>query len=64
LICDGTQPTRAEGQRSAEEGSGRLIIASGKVPRELAELPEGGLFFSKPYRHRDITGAMRALLAA
>jgi len=42
----------------------RLIIASGKVPRELAELPEGGLFFSKPYRHQDIAGAMRTLLAA
>ncbi len=42
----------------------RLIVASGKVPRDKAELPEGGVFFSKPYRHADIASAMRSLLAA
>ncbi|MEP6829625.1 MAG: response regulator, partial [Rhizomicrobium sp.] len=42
----------------------RLIIASGMVPRDKADLPDGGLFFCKPYRHKEITTAMRALLAA
>ncbi|MES2253858.1 MAG: response regulator [Pseudomonadota bacterium] len=42
----------------------KLIVASGKVPREKADLPQGGLFFCKPYRHGEIATAMRALLAA
>jgi CheY-like chemotaxis protein len=42
----------------------RLIVASGKVPSEKADLPDGGLFFCKPYRHKEITTAMRTLLAA
>ena len=42
----------------------KLIVASGKVPRDKADLPEGGLFFCKPYRHTEITVAMRTLLAA
>jgi CheY-like chemotaxis protein len=42
----------------------KLIIASGKMERGQIGLPEGGLFFSKPYRHIEITTAMRTLLAA
>jgi len=42
----------------------RLIVASGKMPRERAGLPDGVLFFSKPYRQREIAMAMRTLLAA
>ena len=42
----------------------RLIVVSGKVPRERAALPEGGLFFPKPYRQSEIATAMRSLLAA
>ena len=42
----------------------RLIVASGKVPRDKADLPEGGLFFCKPYAHAEIATAMRTLLAA
>lgn len=42
----------------------RLIIASGKVPRDKADLPDGGLFFCKPYAHAEIATAMRTLLAA
>lgn len=42
----------------------KLIVASGKVPRHEADLPEGGLFFCKPYAHTEIARAMRTLLAA
>lgn len=42
----------------------RLIVASGKMLREHAALPEGVLFFAKPYRQADIATAMRSLLAA
>jgi len=42
----------------------RLIVASGKMPREQAALPDGVLFFAKPYRQSEIATAMRSLLAA
>lgn len=42
----------------------KLIVASGKVSCDKADLPKGGLFFCKPYRHTEIAGAMRTLLAA
>lgn len=42
----------------------RLIVASGKVPRDKVDLPDGGLFFCKPYAHTEIATAMRTLLAA
>lgn len=42
----------------------RLIVVSGEVPRERAALPDGMLFFAKPYRQSDIATAMRSLLAA
>lgn len=42
----------------------RLIVASGKMLREQVTLPEGVLFFAKPYRQAEIATAMRSLLAA
>jgi CheY-like chemotaxis protein len=42
----------------------RLIVVSGQMLCEQAALPEGGLFFPKPYRQSEITTAMRSLLAA
>ncbi len=42
----------------------RLIVASGKMLREHAQLPDGILFFTKPYRQSEIATAMRSLLAA
>ena len=42
----------------------RLILVSGTTPRDRAALPEGGLFFAKPYRQTEIATAMRSLLAA
>jgi len=69
VFTDIEMPGSMDGLKLAQYVSRRwppikLIIASGKVPREKAELPEGGLFFSKPYRHTEITTAMRTLLAA
>jgi CheY-like chemotaxis protein len=40
-----------------------FIVASGKVPRDKAQLPEGSLFFAKPYSHVEILTAMHTLLA-
>ena len=42
----------------------RLIVVSGRMPREPASLPDGVLFFPKPYRQSEIARAMRTLLAA
>ena len=42
----------------------KLILASGKVSLDKAALPEGGLFFSKPYEHSQVWAAMRRMLAA
>jgi CheY-like chemotaxis protein len=42
----------------------KLIVASGKVPRGKAQLPQGGVFFSKPYDSSEISAAMHSLLAA
>ena len=42
----------------------RLIVVSGKMMCEQTALPEGGLFFPKPYRQSEIATAMRSLLAA
>ena len=42
----------------------KLIVVSGKVSLDKAALPEGGLFFSKPYEHSEVSAAMHLLLAA
>ena len=42
----------------------KLILASGKVSLDKAALPEGGLFFSKPYEHSQVSAAMRRMLSA
>lgn len=42
----------------------KLIVTSGKVSLDKAALPEGGLFFSKPYDHSKVSAAMRRMLAA
>ena len=40
-----------------------LILTSDKVMPDDADLPAGGVFFSKPYRQQDIVEAMRRLAA-
>ena len=42
----------------------KLIVTSGKVSLDSASLPEGGLFFSKPYVHSEVSAAMRRMLAS
>lgn len=42
----------------------KLMVTSGKVRCEITDLPEGGLFFPKPYNPAEISAAMHHLLAA
>jgi DNA-binding NtrC family response regulator len=42
----------------------KLIVTSGKISLDKAALPQGGLFFSKPYDHSKVLAAMRRMLAA
>jgi len=42
----------------------KLMVASGKVQCRDADLPEGGLFFPKPYHPAQVSKAMHSLLAA
>lgn len=42
----------------------KIIVTSGKRQVESGELPDGSLFFSKPYMHGTVLTAMRAMLAA
>jgi DNA-binding NtrC family response regulator len=42
----------------------KLIVASGKIRLDIALLPDGGLFFAKPYDENTILRAIRSLLAA
>jgi two-component system, response regulator PdtaR len=41
----------------------KLIVTSGKVSLNKAALPEGGLFFSKPYDRSKVSAAMHRMLA-
>jgi DNA-binding LytR/AlgR family response regulator len=40
-----------------------IIVASGHYKANRDELPEGALFFTKPYPHDDVVGAMKRLAA-
>jgi len=42
----------------------KIIVTSGHRQVESADLPEGSVFFSKPYLHRAVLQSMRDLLAA
>jgi CheY-like chemotaxis protein len=42
----------------------KIIVTSGHRGVESAEMPEGSLFFSKPYHHETVLTSMRELLAA
>lgn len=41
----------------------RIIVTSGARLVEITDLPDGSVFFSKPYDHRSVVGAMREMLA-
>lgn len=40
-----------------------IILTSGHVRPDIAALPAGSVFFSKPYREREVVAAMRRLAA-
>lgn len=40
----------------------RIIITSGKRPVEVTDLPDGAMFFSKPYSLEAVAAAMRELV--
>lgn len=39
-----------------------IIVTSGHRPVDIAELPDGSIFFAKPYRGPDIVKSIRELL--
>lgn len=41
----------------------RIIVTSGARLVEITDLPDGSVFFSKPYDHAAVLGSMRELLA-
>lgn len=41
----------------------RIIVTSGARLVEITDLPDGSVFFSKPYDHSSVVGAMREMLA-
>lgn len=69
VFTDVEMPGTMDGLKLAEYVAGRwppvkIIVASGKVPRDMAKLPAGSVFFPKPYDHREVLATMRTLLAA
>jgi CheY-like chemotaxis protein len=42
----------------------RIIVTSGHRQVEITDLPDGSVFFSKPYRHHDVVASMRELISA
>jgi two-component system, response regulator PdtaR len=42
----------------------RIIVTSGKKLVEVTDLPDGGMFFAKPYQLDVVTSAMRELVNA
>ena len=41
----------------------RIVVTSGHRVVDITDLPDGGVFFSKPYRHRDIATSFRELMS-
>lgn len=40
----------------------KIIITSGQRQVEITEIPDGAMFFSKPYDHEEVVSSMRELL--
>ncbi|MDB5612648.1 MAG: hypothetical protein JWQ22_301 [Devosia sp.] len=41
----------------------KIIVTSGHRAVEITDMPDGSVFFSKPYKHKAVTASMRELLA-
>jgi CheY-like chemotaxis protein len=42
----------------------KIVVTSGHKTVEITDLPDGGVFFSKPYRHEELASAFRELTSA
>ena len=42
----------------------RIILTSGARTVEITDMPDGSVFFSKPYDHARVLGSMREMLSA
>lgn len=68
IFTDVDMPGSMDGLRLASVVRGRwppvrIIVTSGKRMVEITDLPDGSVFFSKPYRHADVLASMREMLA-
>lgn len=41
----------------------KIVVTSGHRSIDVADLPDGSIFFSKPYRHKAVVASFRELLA-
>ena len=41
----------------------RIVVTSGHRMVDITDLPDGGVFFSKPYRHNEIAASFRELMS-
>lgn len=42
----------------------KIVVTSGKRIVEITDLPDGGVFFAKPYAHEEVIASFRTLLHA
>ncbi len=42
----------------------KIIVTSGRRMVEITDMPDGSVFFSKPYHHAAVMASMRSLLGA
>lgn len=40
----------------------KIVVTSGKRLVEITDMPDGGVFFAKPYDHAEVVASFRALL--
>jgi CheY-like chemotaxis protein len=69
IFTDIDMPGRMDGLKLAEAVHDRwppvrIIVTSGHHLVDVADMPGGSVFFSKPYAHADVLRSMHELLAA
>ena len=42
----------------------KIVVTSGHRKVDIADIPDGGVFFSKPYQHGAVSASFRRLLAS
>ncbi|CAN7619986.1 response regulator [Devosia sp. LjRoot3] len=68
IFTDIDMPGSMDGLKLAEAVRDRwppvkIIVTSGHRIVEITDIPDGSVFFSKPYKHEEILDSMRELLA-